>query len=425
MKHENKLRDQLFILTISIIIVLLISLGVILPRQLLPIYEKNIYSYLKQPLSFVQDDINDTNIDSEVAYLYITNKNDIVISDNFYDLINIKDMNEFLNSIDSDYGKIRYNKKTYYYNTSKTALVTKIAITNDKYIVAMRYSIFNTILYTVGTTFLVVTLILFYWSNRLIRKIEKLKEKVNNISNENYECVNLDNEDPLYPLDNAINNTREYLKEQEEYKNQMFQNVSHDFKTPITVMKSYIEAIEDGIESNNDGLKIIKEQLNKLEIKVHSLLYLNKINYIKDKNTGLDEKCDVKLIIEASKEKFKMTRHEVNFVINIDSKKTIFRGTEDMWEAIIDNIIGNFIRYAKNEIVITVKNNKIILYNDGENIDENVLNNIFTPYEKGVKGVFGLGLSIVKKTLHLLNYDIDIKNEKNGVRFIIKDKDKK
>ena len=90
-----------------------------------------------------------------------------------------------------------------------------------------------------------------------------------------------------------------------------------------------------------------------------------------------------------------------------------------MWEAIIDNILGNFIRYAKNKISITVKNNKIILYNDGENIDENVLNNIFTPYKKGVNGVFGLGLSIVKKTLHFLNYDISIENVKNGVKFII------
>ena len=90
-----------------------------------------------------------------------------------------------------------------------------------------------------------------------------------------------------------------------------------------------------------------------------------------------------------------------------------------MWEAIIDNILNNFMRYAKNKIKITVKNNKIILYNDGPNIDKDVLNNIFTPYEKGVRGVFGLGLSIVKKTLSFLNYDISIENEKNGVKFII------
>ena len=88
-------------------------------------------------------------------------------------------------------------------------------------------------------------------------------------------------------------------------------------------------------------------------------------------------------------------------------------------EAIIDNILNNFMRYAKKKVKITVKNNKIILYNDGPNIDKEVLTNIFTPYEKGVKGVFGLGLSIVKKTLAFLDYDINIVNEKNGVKFII------
>ena len=41
-------------------------------------------------------------------------------------------------------------------------------------------------------------------------------------------------------------------------------------------------------------------------------------------------------------------------------------------------LLTNFLRYAKEKIKITVKNNKIILYNDGENIDENILNNIFT-----------------------------------------------
>ena len=47
MKYEYTLREQLLVLTVVIIIVLIISLGVILPKQLVPIYEKNIYSYLK------------------------------------------------------------------------------------------------------------------------------------------------------------------------------------------------------------------------------------------------------------------------------------------------------------------------------------------------------------------------------------------
>ena len=127
----------------------------------------------------------------------------------------------------------------------------------------------------------------------------------------------------------------------------------------------------------------------------------------------------MKYIINESVSKFKVSRPDVEFVLDIDKKSRMFRGSADMWEAIIDNILNNFIRYARKKIKITVRNQKIILYNDGENIDENVLNNIFTPYEKGIKGVFGLGLSIVKKTLHLLNYDISIENVKKGVKFII------
>lgn len=225
--------------------------------------------------------------------------------------------------------------------------------------------------------------------------------------------------DELYTLDRAVQDMHLYLTEQEEYKNQMYQNISHDFKTPITVMKSYIEATEDGIQTKDETLKVIKEQLKKLEIKVHSLLYLNKLNYLKEERDILNEQYDVSLIINAAVDKFKISRPDVEFVLDVDKKSTIFRGSADMWEAIIDNILNNFIRYAKKKIKITVKNNKIILYNDGENIDENVLNNIFTPYEKGVKGIFGLGLSIVKKTLHFLHYDISIENVKNGVKFTI------
>ena len=96
-----------------------------------------------------------------------------------------------------------------------------------------------------------------------------------------------------------------------------------------------------------------------------------------------------------------------------------YYGTEEHWETILDNILSNFCRYAKTTIKITAKQNKLILYNDGENIADDLLEGIFTPFRKGIKGEFGLGLSIVKKTLNLIGYDIVIKNQKKGVVFII------
>ena len=284
----------------------------------------------------------------------------------------------------------------------------------------MRGNILHTILIITGITFTICSLILIIWSNNLVNQIILLKKKIDNLDNDKYK-VNIHHsfKDEISSLNDSIENMKTYLKNNENYKNQMYQNISHDFKTPITVIKSYIEATEDGIETNEKSLEIIKEEINKLENKVHSLLYLNKLNYIKDKNENTKSKTNISNIIYSSTNKFKLIRPDINFIVDMDNSTT-FRGTSDMWETIIDNLLNNFMRYTKKTIKITIKNKKITLFNDGDKIDENILNSIFTPYEKGLNGMFGLGLSIVKKSLQLLDYDIKANNIKNGVNFIIK-----
>ena len=425
MRTNVSLTEQLLILCLVILGIIVISLGIILPNNLIPIYETNVYNYLKQPLSFVrnEEDVNDS-INTEIAYIYINDLSgtSISISDNLPEIVDINNINKLLSKIDltTDEGKFKYKTTTYYYVSSIKNEKIKIAITNDSYITRMKHSILFTIFKVVGIALILISFSVLVWANSLVNRIKRIKDKIDNINNDKYNYKTDERyHDELYILDKTVEDMRVYLKEQEEYKNQMYQNISHDFKTPITVMKSYIEAYEDGIETKKKTLQVIMEQLKKLELKVHSLLYLNKLNYIQDKKDNLNVQYDVSITINAAVDKFKMSRPDVEFVLDIDKKSTIFRGNADMWEAIIDNILNNFMRYAKKQVKITVKNNKIILYNDGDVIDEKVLNNIFTPYEKGVNGVFGLGLSIVKKTLHFLNYDISIENVKNGVKFTI------
>ena len=413
------LTEQLLLICVSIIFIVIISLGIVLPRTLLPVYEENLYNYLNQSLSLLEK-VDNNKINSEIAYIYIDSDNNVFVSNNLSSVININSIDKLLDNINDIKGKFVYKNKIYYYATESNNNIKKIAITGSSYINFMRAEILKIILIVVGITFVIISLLVLIWSNHLVNIIKKLKDKIDNINNDDYDHKMIyDYDDELYTLEVAIENMRVYLKEQDEYKNQMYQNISHDFKTPITVMKSYIEASEDGVETKEKTLDICKEQLNKLEVKVHSLLYLNKLNYFSQQKDSINRSCDVSKIILASVEKFTPSRSDVEFVLDIDKKNVIFRGSEEMWEAIIDNILNNFMRYARTKIKITVKNNKIILYNDGPNIDKTVLNNIFTPYEKGVNGVFGLGLSIVKKTLLLLNYDINITNEKNGVKFII------
>jgi len=417
---KYNLSRQLISIIIVIFGIISISFGLLFPKLLMPIYENNIYNFLKQPLDFINSNVNNTEFTSDIAYIYIAKDKVIINSGNISDIIKLNP-EKIIKKITSGQGKFKYLGRTYYYYTDKDAYVTKIALTNDNYINKIKSDIFRNIFPILLITLILVVGLTLLWSRQLIRKIEHLKEKIDNLDNDNYvDKYKYNVDDELKSLSVSIDNMKNALKEQEEYKNQMYQNISHDFKTPITVMKSYIEGMEDGIESTEDGLQVVKEQLNKLELKVHSLLYLNKLNYIKDLKMYEKEKIDVAKVIGTSVEKFKLTSPNIKWEIHIEDKKTIFRGTFDMWEAIIDNLLNNFIRYADKIIKITIKNGKITFYNDGPSIDPNILNDIFTPYKKGIKGQFGLGLSIVRKTLELFKYEIIINNEKKGVSFIIK-----
>ena len=413
---KTTLYRQLVSLAIIICGIIFISLGLLLPKLLLPIYEKNIYQYLKQPLELIESNVDKADFE-DIAYLYVVDGK-IIVSDNLKDIIDI-DTKQILDKVNNEYGKFTYLGKTYYYYNIDSEYINKIAITNNDYLLEIRSDIMKTLLPVIIGTLLITIGIIILWANQIVTKIYHLKEKVDNLDNDDYvDKYEYMVDDELSTLNKAIDDMKATLKKQEEYKNQMYQNISHDFKTPLTVIKSHMEAIEDGIMDPQTGGSIIKEQINKLEIKVHSLLYLNKLVYLKDIEKK-DEKIDIKPIVESSVDKFKIQRPDVNFTVNI-SGKTIFNGTLDMWEAIIDNLLNNFMRYALKEIKITIKNNKITLYNDGPHIDPNILNNIFTPYKKGIKGQFGLGLSIVKKTLNLLGYEITVNNEKKGICFIIK-----
>ena len=410
---------QLLSIVFGLFIIIFISLGIFLPKVLLPIYEKNLYQYLRQPLDLVKYDVDNQALDTEVAYLYYKRDGMMVVSENFRNVVPISPKEVIDKTNDDRYGKFKYNGKTYYYNSSMMQGVLKLSITSDDYINQIRRDLVNTIFPIISITFLIITVIVIWWSRRLIRKINHLKEKVDNLDNDKYvDKMKFNVDDEMYDLSEAIDNMKITLQKQEEYKNQMYQNISHDFKTPLTVIKSYMEAFEDGIESAENTRKIVKEEVNKLEGKVHSLLYLNKLSYISDTNIK-DEKTDITGLLNDCIKKLKIQRPDINFKIYLKGDSSTYNGSYDMWEAIMYNILNNFMRYADKKIEITLKNDNIIMYNDGPNIDENILNDIFTPYKKGINGQFGLGLSIVKKTLMLCGYEITVKNEKKGISFVI------
>ena len=73
MNLKHNLYRQILTIVLIMFALIYISIAIILPKVLIPFYEKNIYLYLKTPLDVVKNDVSSTEIDSSIAYIYETN----------------------------------------------------------------------------------------------------------------------------------------------------------------------------------------------------------------------------------------------------------------------------------------------------------------------------------------------------------------
>lgn len=417
------LTKQLIIITILSFSVLVVSLVIVLPKSLEPYFEQTVYSYLEQPLEVFEGTQNQEQAYKNIVYIQYKN-DETYVSSNYKEILKVKDYNKLLEYIDTkkihSRGKFIYKNKIYYYLLSTRGSDKKIAITTDYYFKNLRNNIFLIITPLIVITFLIILLLILLWSDIFVRKISKLKLKIDNMTDENYRVTKnkFEFDDELRVLDKTIDDMKYLILSNEKYRREMYQNISHDFKTPITVVKSYAEAYYDGIKDADTVIKVSEEQMKKLEKKIKTLLDFNKITYLQNSYKN-DMTIDVLPIVSTAIEKYKVIKSDITYEIKSDNKKIIYKGTDDIWESIINNLLNNAIRYAKEKIIITIKDDKIIFYNDGEPIDEKIIDDIFLPYKKGKKGENGLGLSIVKGNLDLLKYKISVRNKKIGVEFII------
>lgn len=211
---------------------------------------------------------------------------------------------------------------------------------------------------------------------------------------------------------------KEELEKQEKIKEEMIHNISHDLKTPIALIQTYGQSVKDDIYpygDKNSSMDVILENAQRLEHKVKSLLYLNRLDYLQGEEIQLYT-FNMKQLIEKIVLQMDILQPEIT--LNAELEDVMFIGNEEHWREAIENIIENATRYAKQEIKIILKEDYLEIYNDGECIDEETLTFLFKPYAKGVKGQFGLGLSIVYKIAHMFGYTITALNRENGVSFV-------
>lgn len=408
------LKKQFIILVILYLFILYTLLKIFIPNSIMSQTEESLYNRLILSITLINKN-KISNIDnSEIAYIYINDE--VLYTSSNFSKITKEDANKILEYIKQPKGNFTISSKKYYY----VKIDDIISITDDKYIKQVIKNTIKSIKLPIMLSILIVSIPAIIWITIIVLKILKLKEKSDNIDNNRYNHkFDFYIDDELKKLNHSLENMRESFMKNEEYKNELYQNISHDFKTPLSIIKSYTEAREDNMCTYEEYMKVIKEQSIDLERRVRSLLYLNKLDYLSNYNREIKE-VDISKLVKEEIKKFKYLNREISIKYSTDNSKIY--GNYELLEGVFDNILTNSYRYANKIISITIKNGKITIYNDGEHIKEDIIDYMFTPFRKGIKGDFGLGLSIVKKSLKLINYNIYAVNEKAGVSFIISKK---
>jgi len=259
----------------------------------------------------------------------------------------------------------------------------------------------------------------------LTRPLKRLESKVKNIANKKWDVpVDLNRNDEIGRLGKTIDWMRKQLIERDQKQQEFLQEASHELKTPIMVIRSYIQSLMDGIipkDEMDDTLKNIEDETFKMEKRVRSLLNITKMDHLSNQSLKLEEVNLHDLVLK------KVNRFEwrnVDIDWKLDINEVSCNCDREKLEVVLDNLFDNQLKYAisKVEIQLYQEDDDIIIriYNDGPPIKEKNQEKIFKKFQKGADGEFGLGLAISKFIIELHEGEIWTTNENGGAAFYIK-----
>lgn len=425
------------------LIVVLCFVGLLLVAVLMPIVDYNVTSIVDKQMyerltisqySIIYNNIMPYKQEREVYHIIYDTSNNSFVQSNIgsvqvvYDLYSYLFKDDLAKIVNTDQevlkNKGEYDESTYYYMITKINNTSKylISLVDSEYSVSLITSLRNQIIYIQYGFFIIFALVMILWVLTLINPLKKIKNYIDNIKDRKDSDLIMNREDEIGIVSKALVEMKEDLDKQESIKEEMIHNISHDLKTPIALIQTYAQSIKDDVYPYGDkdsSIDIILENADRLEHKVKSFLYLNRLDYLQGEDNEIGSFAIQDLI---EKIVLQMDFMKPDLHLETELEDVQFDGDEEHWRVAIENIIENASRYAKSVIKITLKEDYLEIYNDGENIDEATLPYLFDPYVKGVKGQFGLGLSIVSKISSMFQYSVTAKNHDVGVSFIFQKK---
>ena len=282
----------------------------------------------------------------------------------------------------------------------------------------------------------IIALIAAYFVSRIITlPIRQMRETAQQIAKGDFgRRVRIKSKDELGELAESLNTMADELQQKMEnlrrldrMRTDFVANVSHELKTPLTLIKGYIETLEDRAMDDKEAatkfISIIKEHTDRLGHIVDDLLSLSELE-LSDDSVHKTE-FDLKKLIDEVSLGFGHALSEKKQELTLNSEGSDFRikADRDKIEQVFVNLIDNAIKYTKESGRIElslIKNDRAVIVNvrdDGIGIPKEHRERIFERFYRVDKarsrefGGTGLGLSIVKHIVLAHNGKITIESE--------------
>jgi len=280
--------------------------------------------------------------------------------------------------------------------------------------------------------FCLVLFVIYVGNAKISRAIKQLENATERVARGDFdvEVALTGNEDIDSYIENFNKMVRE-LKGIETLKEDFISNVSHEFKTPLSVIQSYSKALRhDNLDEQTRAQyeKILDDNIKKLSNLTTNILNLSRLEHqeitLNKTEFLLDEQlrqCILSLEPAWSKK-------NINFALELPNTKYV--GYEDLLAQVWQNIIGNAIKFCDDngnvEIKLWKENDDLCvkIKDDGIGMDAETKSKIFDKFYQGdtshSKDGNGLGLALVKRILHICNGKIDVDSAQNvGTTFIV------
>lgn len=284
------------------------------------------------------------------------------------------------------------------------------------------------LIYITIISLIVSTVISLFMSKRLSRPIKQMNDTAKKLSKGDYNIVfEKCGYEELDELADTLNKATNSLERTDEIKRELIANVSHDLKTPLTMIKAYSEMIRDlsgdHKEKREEHLKVIIDETDRLTRLVNDMMDLSKIE------SGIvsinKEKINFSELASSLIDRIKLSNIDPEHIIEYSIPKDLYvLADKTKIEQVLYNLVINAIKHSGEgnkkiqiKVTATQKRIKVEVIDNGVGISKEDLEHIWDRYYKAsdsftrqVQGS-GLGLSIVKNILIKHSSDFGVESE--------------